>query len=69
MKSVPSRRSVGSTPVTEEIPGKRHAIRYRAAILVTSPLQVGMRTTDPALPRIGTDFMIVAVLSFPVNPV
>ena len=38
MKSVPSRGSVGSTPMPEAMPGKPQAIRYPAAILISSPL-------------------------------
>jgi hypothetical protein len=53
MKSVPSRGSVGSMPMPEAMPGKAQAIRYHADFTPT----LLMRTIDPALPRIGTDFM------------
>jgi hypothetical protein len=53
----------------EAMPGKAQAIRYPAAILI-SP-QSMMRTIDPALPRIGTDFMtlrVVMQIVYPHNP-
>ena len=59
MKSV-SRGSVGSMPMPEAMLDKARAIRYAAAILI-SPHSV-MCTIDPALPRIGTDFMTLRVV-------
>jgi len=41
-------------PMPEAMPGKAQAIRYLAVILIHLH---SMRTIDPALPRIGTDFM------------
>ena len=60
MKSVPSRGSVGSMPMPEAMPAKARAIRYDAALLIS--LHSVKRTIDPALPRIGTDFMTLRVV-------
>jgi hypothetical protein len=47
-------------PMPEAMPDKAQAIRYLAAILIH--LHSMMRTIDPALPRIGTDFMSLRVV-------
>jgi hypothetical protein len=49
-------------PMPEAMLSKSHAIRYRAAILISLPFKVVMRTIYPALPRIGTDFMTLRVV-------
>jgi hypothetical protein len=64
MKSVPLRGSVGSMSTPEAMSGKAQAIRYHTDFHPT----LLMRTIDPALPRIGTDFMTLRVAMRNVYP-